>query len=86
MKLYLGKQDKNIAANQASGEDRLPYFKLSVPPEQPGGEWKEVGAFWRSKSGKGYNGKLAEGVTILFEKPMPLSPSPLKKIQSVELD
>ena len=77
-RLFLSRQDRNIEKNKENGDERLPYFKLSMPPEQDGGEWKEVAALWKSKSGVGYNAKLAEGVTIIFDRPMPLSPSPLK--------
>lgn len=68
MKLYLSRLDKNIAVNKASGDERLPYFSLKIIPEQEGGEWIELGACWKSKTGKGYNMKLQEGVEIVLPK------------------
>jgi glutathione peroxidase-family protein len=67
MALYLAKQEKNIETNKINGNDRLPYFKLLDAPEvEENGEkkidWKnakELMVFWKSKSGKGYNGKYS---------------------------
>lgn len=74
-RLYLKKNDKNILKNKELGEEKLPYFSLVVPPEE--GEdpkiWKEVAAFWKSKKGNGYNGKLANGVTVTFGERQSLS-------------
>lgn len=67
-RIFLQKQDKNIEANKLSGTDKLPYFKLTLPPEQDGGEWIEVGALWKAKSGNGYSGKLNEGITIVVDQ------------------
>lgn len=62
MKLFLQKNTKRTE------ENKQPYFRLVVPPETDGGEWKDIGAFWKAKSGNGYSGKLNEGVAIIFEK------------------
>lgn len=66
MRLFLQKQEKNIEKNKAENNERLPYFRLVVPPEEGQTEWKEVAAFW--KGAKGYSGKIVEGVTISFIK------------------
>ena len=58
MKLFLRKNDKNIEVNRTQGDERLPYFSLFIVPEEQGKEWFELGAFWKSKSGKGYSGKF----------------------------
>jgi hypothetical protein len=63
-RLFLQKQDKNIEKNKENGNDKLPYFRLTIPPENENGEWIEVGAFWKAKSGKGYSGKLADNIEI----------------------
>lgn len=59
IRLYLQKNDvsKNV---------KLPYFTLKVVPEEGAQdqEWKEVGAFWKAKSGVGYSGFFNEGVAI----------------------
>lgn len=47
--------------------DKLPYFKLSIPPTEEGGEWIDVAAFWKAKSGNGYSGKTSEGIVITFD-------------------
>lgn len=60
-KFYLRKNDKNIEINKTKGDDRLPYFSLFSVPEKEGGEWLEIGAAWKSKSGKGYNVAFAKG-------------------------
>lgn len=64
MRLFLQKQDKNIEKNKLAGNEKLPYFRLVVPPEEGQTEWKEVAAFWKKE--KGYSGKIAEGVNINF--------------------
>ena len=57
MRIYLRKND-------TSENDKLPYFTMFTVPEEDGGEWKEIAAFWKAKSGKGYNGVLGKGVEI----------------------
>lgn len=48
---------------------RLPYFTLVVPPEgDDEGDWQEVGALWKAKSGNGYSGSVKDGVEIVFEE------------------
>ena len=60
MKLYLRKNDNNIDINKSAGDDKLPYFSLFIVPEEKEGAWVEIGAFWKSKSGKGYNGRFQD--------------------------
>lgn len=49
--------------NKALENSKLPYFRLSLAPSEEGGEWVEVGAAWKSKSGKEgqYSLKIAGG-------------------------
>src|SRR4051812_1522438 len=84
MKLYLRKETKNIEENKIAGNDRLPYFRLVVIPEDARPDnivpWPEVGALWKTKSGKGgYNMLLAPGVEIKFN---PLTPEQLAAVQA----
>ena len=53
-----------LKKNDTSKSDKIPYFTLTVPPEQEGGDWKDIGAFWKSKSGNGYSGILDENVRL----------------------
>lgn len=55
-------------AERREENPKLPYFQLSLPPEEDGGEWTNIGALWKAKSGNGYSGQLDEGVTISVEK------------------
>ncbi len=66
--IFLQKQDKNIEQNKTNGNERLPYFRLVLAPEKEGGEWKELGAFWKAKSGKGYSGNFAKNVHITIDE------------------
>lgn len=59
-RLYLRKTDpEKLQENQ-----RLPYFTLLLIPEEEGGDWKEIGAFWKARNGVGYSGKTNEGVEL----------------------
>ncbi len=53
-----------LKKNDLSKNPKLPYFSLSLPPAQEGGDWVDIGALWKAKSGNGYSGLLKEGVTI----------------------
>ncbi len=59
IRLYLQKNDLSKNA-------KLPYFTLKIVPEEGAKdqEWKEVGAFWKSKSGVGYTGVFSEGMVV----------------------
>ena len=59
IRLYLQKND-------TTKNDKIPYFTLKVVPEEGAGdqEWKEIGAFWKAKSGVGYTGILNEGAIL----------------------
>jgi hypothetical protein len=67
MTQWLSLQRNNKALEK--GGEKLPYFRLSLPPTQEGGEWKEIGAAWKSKNGKdgSYSLKLADGVRLVFD-------------------
>lgn len=68
-----------LRKNDTSENDKLPYFTLVLIPEGDSDldqEWKEIGAFWKAKSGKpGYSGYLNEGVALdvsamkVYQKP-----------------
>lgn len=53
-----------LQKNDLTENAKLPYFNLVLIPEEEGGEWVKIGALWKSKSGKGYNGQLNEGVVL----------------------
>jgi len=44
--------------------EKLPYFRLVLIPEEEGGDWLDIGAFWPAKSGNGYSGKTNDGVVL----------------------
>lgn len=71
MKYFLRKNEKNIEVNKAAGSERLPYFSLFEIIDREGdkAEFKEVAAFWRAKSGKGYSGVSSKP----FVKPEPVN-------------
>lgn len=60
MRLILQKTPKE----RREENPKLPYFRLVLPPEEDGGEWVDIGAFWPAKTGNGYSGQLNEGITI----------------------
>lgn len=46
---------------------KQPYFRISTPPEQEGGEWKEIGALWlkvRPNGEKYYTGSFKKNVHV----------------------
>lgn len=59
MRLYLQKND-------TSKNEKIPYFTLKLVPDDDAEdqEWKEIGAFWKAKSGVGYSGIATEGLVI----------------------
>jgi hypothetical protein len=64
-----------LRKNDLTENPERPYFTLVLPPEQEDGEWVEIGALWKAKSGNGYTGNLKEGVevnlTAAFKKFVP---------------
>lgn len=64
MRLFLQRKDKNIETNKKNNNNILPYFTLSVPPENEDGEWIELAALWKSKKGTGYVGELKADLII----------------------
>ena len=58
---------RNAKALEAGGE-KHPYFRLVKAPEKDGGTWIEIGACWRSKSGKDglYACKIADNVKLVI--------------------
>lgn len=60
-RLFLRKTEKE----KMELNPKLPYFRLVLIPEgEDDGDWQEVAAFWKAKSGNGYSGKTADGVEI----------------------
>lgn len=49
--------------NQVEPGSKRPYFTLKLITEE-GEDWKEIGAFWKAKSGKGYSGFLVDNVEL----------------------
>lgn len=66
-KYFLGKNEQNIENNKKNGNDKLPYFSLFVVPAKKGDDWIQIGAAWKSSSGKGYNLKFSPGVKVDVE-------------------
>ena len=58
--LILQKNDKyEVGGNK-------PYFRLCLPPEEDGGKWTDLGAFWlKEKNGKKYySGSIAKEIEL----------------------
>lgn len=55
-------------AEKREENPKLPYFRLVLPPDEDGGEWVDIGALWKAKSGNGYSGSLGDHVTLTVEK------------------
>jgi len=55
-----------LRKNDLTENPKRPYFTLSVPPEEENGEWTNIGALWKAKSGNGYTGMLDEGIELDF--------------------
>lgn len=55
-------------AEKREENPKLPYFRLVLPPEEEGGEWVDIGALWKAKTGNGYSGLLDESVTVSVKK------------------
>ena len=56
MFLYLQKNES------ATPENKQPVLRLSVVDDD--GNFTEIGALWKAKSGKGFSGKVKDGVKI----------------------
>ena len=65
MRLYLRKND-------LSQNEKLPYFTLFMVEDgadgSDKGEFTEVGALWKSKSGNGYSGMTSNGIDITMDE------------------
>jgi hypothetical protein len=59
-RLYLQKTPKE----DREKNEKLPYFRLVLIPEEEGGEWLNIGAFWVAKNGNGYTGHLDEKAVL----------------------
>jgi hypothetical protein len=75
-----------VSKNTRKEKDIHPDFILSQVPEEQGGKWIEVGALWKSKSGKGYNLKFGSNVTIKVEAKEFTKPDGLKDKEDVEFE
>lgn len=47
---------------------KLPYFRMVLPPKEEGGEWIDIGAFWKAKSGNGYSGKISDNAELILKQ------------------
>jgi hypothetical protein len=58
----------NMKRNPKAIENpKQPYFKLSLPPQEEGGEWQEIGVAWKSKTTEGsYGFKFADNVQVII--------------------
>lgn len=75
-RLFLQKTPKE----ERDANEKLPYFRLVVIPENEGDEWLNIGAFWPAKSGNGYSGKVDDGVIVDAS-----GVNPYKKPESAEI-
>ncbi len=57
-----------LRKNDLSENPKRPYFTLFqiIDSAEEGGEaeFKEIGAFWKAKTGTGYSGQFSEGVDV----------------------
>lgn len=55
-----------LKKNDLTKNPKLPYFTITLPPNEEAGEkeWKTIGALWKAKTGNGYSGQFEEGVVI----------------------
>lgn len=67
-----------LRKNDLTKNDKLPYFTLCLIPEgdDPDAEWKEVGVFWKAKSGNGYTGQMSNGAELDITKFQAFKPDP----------
>lgn len=68
MRIYIGINKKAKEEIQTVGKTKLPYLKLAIPPEQDGGEWKEVAVAWMNDKKTGFNLKLSPGWDLVFQE------------------
>jgi len=61
-------------AEDREKNEKLPYFRLVLIPAEEGGEWTDLGAFWKAQSGNGYSGKLVEGAVVDIAGVVPFTP------------
>ena len=58
------RNDRAVQEIKANGSTKLPYFKISLPPQTDGGEWTEIGVAWRGKKDGSYGFKFADNVHV----------------------
>ncbi len=74
--LNLQRNDRAVKEIQANGSTKLPYFKISLPPQEEGGEWTEIGVAWKGKKEGAYGFKFTENVKVIVDKKEQLAPLP----------
>ena len=68
MKIFLSKDEQAIKKNTELGQDKFPIMRLSMITEDAEPRFIEIAAFWKSKSGKGLNGKWSDKYEFSFKK------------------
>lgn len=76
-KIYLQQNFNKTSENQ-------PDFRLKLIPEGDGAEFVEIGALWKTKSEKGYSGKLNENVKLFVEESQARPQAPVQKETAIE--
>lgn len=68
MKIFLQKDEQAIKKNTELGQDKYPIMRLSMITEDAEPRFIEIAAFWKSKGGKGLNGKWSDKYEFSFKK------------------
>lgn len=68
MKIYLQKDIEAIEKNKQLGTEKYPIMRLSMITEDAEPRFIEIAAFWKSKSGKGLNGKWSDKYEVTFKR------------------
>lgn len=79
MKIFLSKDEQAIKKNTELGLDKYPIMRLSMITEDAEPRFIEIAAFWKSKSGKGLNGKWSDKYEFTFKKKEVDVPPPAPK-------
>lgn len=81
MKIFLQKDEQAIKKNTELGQDKYPIMRLSMITEDAEPRFIEIAAFWKSKSGKGLNGKWSDKYEFTFKKKEVDVPPPAPKTE-----
>lgn len=81
MKIFLSKDEQAIKKNTELGQDKFPIMRLSMITEDAEPRFIEIAAFWKSKSGKGLNGKWSDKYEFSFKKKEVEVPPPTLQVK-----